>query len=137
RAAALLEALEIRRLAVLARHGPRGALLRHLVELVRLELDLAAASRAGRDRLQQRLRELAAVLARLLRAHAADRQEAHAAVDVEADAAGRDHAALGRIEGRHAADREAVAPVNVGHRERRADDARQARDVRDLLEARI
>ena len=39
-----------------------------------------------------------------------------------------------RVEGRDAADREAVAPVGVGHAEARLDDARQRRDVRGLHE---
>ena len=60
--------------------------------------------------------------------------EPHAAVDVEADAAGRDDA-VGGAHRRHAADREAVAPVDVGHRHARLDDPRQRRDVGDLLTA--
>ena len=61
------------------------------------------------------------------------REQAHAAVDVVADAARRDDAVreLGR---RDAADREAVALVDVGHRQRRLDDPRQRRHVLQLLE---
>src|SRR4029077_11382617 len=36
---------------------------------------------------------------------------------------------------RHASDRKAVAPVNVRHPQRVADDAPQMRDVHDLLQA--
>ena len=59
-------------------------------------------------------------------------QQPDTAVDVEAHTAGRDDAVLhaGR---RDAADREAVAPVDVGHRHRGADYAREKRDVGDLL----
>ena len=53
-------------------------------------------------------------------------QAAHAAGDVEADAARGHDAALVRVEGRHAADGEAVAPVRIGHGVGRADDARAA-----------
>src|SRR6185369_13428037 len=60
-------------------------------------------------------------------------QETDAAVDVEADAARRDHA-LVRVDGGDAADGEAVAPVEVGHGERVADDAGQVRDVHHLRE---
>lgn len=43
-------------------------------------------------------------------------QEAHAAVDVKPDAAGRDDGVgLGRVKGGHVADGEAVAGVQVGH----------------------
>ena len=59
--------------------------------------------------------------------------EADAAVDVVADAAGRDDAALGRVGRRDAADAEAVAPVDVRHRQAGALDAGQHRDVRDLV----
>jgi len=51
-------------------------------------------------------------------------QGAHPAGDIETDPAGRDDTA---------ADREAVAPVGVGHRIRRRDDSRQAGDVGHLL----
>jgi hypothetical protein len=61
------------------------------------------------------------------------RDQAHAAVDVEADAARRHHAVVQR-HGRHAADGEAVAPVDVRHRDAGADDAGQRRHVHDLLE---
>jgi hypothetical protein len=60
-------------------------------------------------------------------------QHAHAAVDVEADAARRDDPRVG-AEGGHAADREAIAPVAVGHAERGPDDPGEARDVGHLLE---
>ena len=61
-------------------------------------------------------------------------QQPHAAVDVVADAAGRDHAARRWIGRRHAADGEAVAPVDVRHGQRVADDARQEGHVGHLLE---
>ena len=60
-------------------------------------------------------------------------QESYAARDVEADAADRQDASLFGVEGGDATDREAIAPVRVGHAHGRADDAGQARDVEDLL----
>ena len=63
-------------------------------------------------------------------------QQPHAAVDVVADAAGADDAVLD-VGGDDAADREPVALVDVGHRERRLDDAREGRAVRHLLQRRV
>jgi hypothetical protein len=64
-----------------------------------------------------------------------DRQseQAHPAVDVVADSSGRDHAVIDRRRG-YAPDREAVALVDVRHRQRGIDDAGQRGDVRQLLE---
>ena len=61
-------------------------------------------------------------------------EQAHPAVDVVAHAAGGDDA-LVQVEGRHAADGEAVAPVDVGHGQGGAHDPRQGGDVGHLLEA--
>ena len=61
-------------------------------------------------------------------------QQPHAAVDVEADAARRDdRARVVHVERGDVADREAVARVDVGQPDRRAHDARQRGDVRELL----
>jgi hypothetical protein len=59
--------------------------------------------------------------------------EPHAAVDVVADAPGRDDAAGGRVGAADAPDTEAVAPVDVGHRQARQLDPRQEGDVGHLL----
>ena len=59
--------------------------------------------------------------------------QAYAAVNIVTHTAGRDHAALVRVGRRHAADAEAVAPVNVRHGQRVPDDAGQRGDVGDLL----
>ena len=61
-------------------------------------------------------------------------EQAHPAVDVVAHAAGGDDA-LFQVEGRHAADGEAVAPVDVGHGQGGAHDPRQGCDVGHLLQA--
>jgi hypothetical protein len=58
---------------------------------------------------------------------------AHAAGDIEPDAAGGNDATFGRVESGHAADGKAVTPVSVRHGIRRLDDARQLGDVGYLL----
>ena len=72
-----------------------------------------------------------------MRLHVVQRQvrgdEAHAAVNVESNAAGRDDAAFVHVHRRDAADGESVTAVAVRHAERVARDARQRRDVADLL----
>ena len=64
------------------------------------------------------------------------REQANAAVDIIADAAGRDHPAR-QPGGHHATDREAVALVNIGHRQRLADHAGQGRRVDQLFQGAI
>ena len=62
-------------------------------------------------------------------------QQAHAAVDVEADAAwGDDRVRVGHVKGRHVANRKAVAGVQVWQPDRAAHDARQSRHVGNLLQ---
>jgi hypothetical protein len=61
------------------------------------------------------------------------RQQAYAAVDVVADAAGRDDT-IGELRGGDASDRKTVALVDVRHRKGRLDDARKRGDILELLE---
>lgn len=63
----------------------------------------------------------------------AGEHRSHAAGNVEADAAGRDHASLRRIEGGHAADRKPLTPMGIGHRDRGRHDPRQGGDIAGLL----
>ena len=104
----------------------------HGVHLGAFEADRPGAADPGGNLGEERIREK-----RLMRLDLGPRQtggkQSHAAGDVEADAAGRDHA-LVRVEGRHAADREAVAPVGIGHGVGRLQDTRQPGHVRGLLE---
>jgi hypothetical protein len=65
-----------------------------------------------------------------------ERQQAHAAVDVVPNAAGRDHP-VGLGSGGHATDREAVALVDVGHGQRCVDDPGQRGHVGQLLQRAI
>ena len=60
-------------------------------------------------------------------------QESNAAIDVISDAARGDHAPFFRVGGGHAADAEAVAPVDVGHGQAGLLDSRQGCHVDDLL----
>ncbi len=60
-------------------------------------------------------------------------QQPHAAVDVVADPARRDHAPFLGVGGGHAADAKAIAPVNVGHGQARLLNAGQGRHVDNLL----
>ena len=103
-----------------------------LAEFLGIEAILAAAADAGRhlakQLFDQRLEVRLDVVEHQVRAH-----QPHAAVDVVADAAGRDHAPFGRIGRAHAADAEAVAPMNVGHGQAGVLNARQKRDVGHLL----
>ena len=135
-AAALLRRLQVGGPAELARHRPRRAAREHLLLLGPGELrDRALGADAGRDRLIERVRDAREVRPEIVRGERGA-QQAHAAVDVEADAAGRDRALL-RVDRGHAADREAVAPVDVRHGERAADDPGQVGHVRELRERRI
>src|SRR5262249_33805313 len=59
--------------------------------------------------------------------------QAHAAVDVVADTAGRNDTSLVRVSGADSADREPVAPVNVGHRQAGNLDAGEEGNVGDLV----
>src|SRR5262245_13255645 len=65
--------------------------------------------------------------------HQIGANESHAAVDVVADAAGTDDAALGRVSRRNATDAETVTPVNVRHGQRSSDDSGQRGDISDLV----
>ena len=87
---------------------------------------------AGGDRLEERVGDALEVRRQLVRLEPGA-QQPDAAVDVVADAARGDGPLVG-VDGRDAADREPVAPVDVGHRERMADDAGQMGDVRHLLQ---
>ena len=99
---------------------------------LRSEVERAAAARAGRDPPRELVHERLPPQPQLgLRER--QREQADAAVDVVADAAGRDDA-VGQRGGGDAADREAVALVDVGHRQGGLDDARQRGDVHELLE---
>ena len=135
--AALLAALDVvRRGREAAPRRPARPLREHLVELgVGERGDGVARADAGGDVAVELGGDRVPARADHLRVERG-RHEAHAAVDVVADAARRHGPAL-RVHRGDAADGEAVAPVDVGHREREAEDAGEVRDVRDLLQGRV
>jgi hypothetical protein len=112
--------------------APPRAFADDLGEVAVGEVHEAARPHPRGDGPEQRVHQLAQARADLILGQGRPDQP-HAAVDVEADAPRRDDAGVGP-EGGHSADREAVAPVAVGHAEGGADDAGQAGDVGDLLE---
>ena len=133
--AALLGPLEVFGPAVAAGHRPGGALAEDGVELGAGEPPARARPDPGWHRGEERVGQARQVRSDVGRLEVAA-QETDAAVDVEADPAGADHPVV-QARRRHAADGEAVAPVDVGHRQRRPHDPRQGRHVGDLGERRV
>src|SRR5207244_5635066 len=108
------------------------ALAHEPAQLVGVEPVLAGSPGPGRDVAEQRVHELADV--RLdLAVGQVRADQANAAVDVVADAAGGDHATLVRVGGGDAADAEAVPPVDVRHGQAGVLDAGQEGDVGHLV----
>ncbi len=130
--AALLGPLEVLLPAVAVLDGPLRALDQDVLEHGPAELRDAALPHPGRDLPEDLGQQLLAlgrdVVLRVIRP-----QETDAAVDVVADPARRDDP-LVEVEGRDAADREAVALVGVGHDVGPPLDAGQAGDVAGLGE---
>ncbi len=121
-AALFLNDLEIRGRAVSAIDGPPRPPGQHRAELGFVQVNAAVAADTSRHAARQGRRQLA--LERLHRVVAqACANGPHAARDVEPDATGRHDPAFLRIECRHTADRESIAPVGIGHRVRRTLDA--------------
>ena len=114
---------------------PPAAVVQDPVELRLVDVQMALDADAAGEKLVERVRQLVQIRQDILhvqlRAHHAD-----AAVDVVAHAAGGDHA-IGQTGGDYAADREAVALVNVRHRHRLPDDSGQRGRVDQLLQRAI
>ena len=104
----------------------------HRVHFPGVERDRAMAADAGRyvaiERIGERLLDRKNVLDRQAGSHRAD-----ATRNIEADAARRDDAAELRVEGRHPADRKAVAPMRIRHGVASLDDAGQRSDIGRLF----
>jgi hypothetical protein len=130
--AVLLDALEVLVSAPAAPDRPLGAAAQHGIGLVLAETNRARAAEASRDAMTERVGERPLHRQDVV-ARKAGMQAAHAAGDVESHAARRYDAALVGVERRHAADREAVAPVRVGHGIGSVYDSGQGRDVHRLL----
>src|SRR5581483_2832140 len=131
-AAAVLHVGEVALPAVAVGDGPPGALGEDVLHLAALEADARLLADARGNLVEERVHQGAQVPAHVLLLEVG-LDEPHAAVDVEAHAARGEHA-LVRVEGRDAADGEAVPPVDVGHRHAAAHDAGERRDVGHLLE---
>ena len=91
-----------------------------------------AFAHAGGNAAEERLHQLPEARPDVVD-HEVGAHQSHAAVDVIAHSARRNHAPFGRIGGRHAANAEAVAPVDVGHGQAGHADARQKGHVGHLL----
>src|SRR5215218_5656087 len=131
--AAGLRVLEVLRLPETSLHQRGGSFEEYLAQFFQVQPEvLAALAHPRRDRAEERVRQGALVPLQFFSVYLG-RQEPHAAVDIETDAARADHAAL-RVEGCDPAYREAVPPVDVGHGQRRLDYPRQRRDVPELPE---
>jgi hypothetical protein len=125
---------EVVRRAVALAHRPARALLQHAAHLLLAEpADGVVRADPARHVPEELGHHLLDVRAHLLDVQRGGHQ-AHAAVDVVAHSTRRDDALL-LVHRGHAADGEAVAPVDVGHRQRRLHDPRQVRHVADLLQA--
>src|SRR5690606_24648928 len=109
---ALLDSLEVHGGAVAALDRPLRAARQHGVHLLVVEADGAGAAEARRNAARKLVGERLLHRTNVLSPQARMRA-AHAAGDVEAHAAGRDHAAFAGIERGNPADRKAVAPVRI------------------------
>ena len=117
---------------VAAIYRPARAAGQHGVRFASIQVHAAALAEPGRDGIEQGLDQRCLDCLQL-GAGEPGAEHAHTAGDIEADATGRHHAAGGRIEGRHATDRKAIARMRVRQRVGGQDDAGQAGDVADLL----
>ena len=103
-----------------------------MAELIAIEFVLPAASDAGGN-----VGEQFADQSFQMRLHFGESQiradNAHAAINVVADATGRNHAPLLRIGGTDAADAKTVAPMNIGHGQAGDLNAGKRGDIGDLL----
>ncbi len=116
-------------------HHPARAFHQDSLQVARADLDESRASHAARHIAENLLHQLPQSRPYIALFERGPHQP-HAAVDVEADAAGRDHAAIA-IHGRHAADGETVALVNIGHGQARPHDSRQRGHVHGLFQREV
>ena len=96
------------------------------------EFDIAGTAQACRNGDRQLVSQGLLMRMQLIESQAG-MQRAHTAGDVEADATGRDHPSLVRIERRHAADRKAIAPMCIRHGVSGLLYAGQGGDIADLF----
>jgi len=129
--AAGLDVVQVFRPRVALFQGPRDALRRESIEVLARDLREAPFSHTARDVVEAQVHEFPDFRPHLLLREGGPK-EPHAAVDVEADAARRDDPFV-EVKGRDAPDGEAVAPMDVRHREGAAYDPGHRGHVDDLL----
>ncbi len=129
---AFLDPGEVGRLPEPALDRPGGAAREHPVRLDGVERDRPFAADPRRDVARELVREVF-LHGRQVAHGEPGEHRAHAAGNVEADAARRNDPALAGIECRHPANGEAVAPMRVRHRIGRLHDAGEPRDIGRLL----
>ena len=112
---------------------PHRSAGQHAVHRLGVQPDAAAATHTRRNLLVQGVRQRMPDRADLVPGQSGQ-QRPHAAGNIEADSAGRDDAAMVRIERRHSADRKTIAPMCIRHRVAGTDDAGQTGDIAGLLE---
>jgi hypothetical protein len=120
-AAVLLDVREVGLAAVAVLDSPARAALHHAAQFVHGYGQRTRGADTGGHVAEELVHEFAQPRLDLL-ACEPRRHQSHAAVDVVADAAGRDDSLI-EIKCRDATDREAVTPMDIWHCERRGDDA--------------
>ena len=131
-ATVLLGEFEVFLPAEIVFNTPARALLHQIPKIAVRKFQKSMSANARRHALEKPIDNLFQ-----MRLHVIERQvrgdEAHAAVDVEPNATGRDDAAFVHVHRRNAADGESVTTVAIRHAKRVARDARQHGHVADLL----
>ncbi|OPZ95647.1 MAG: hypothetical protein BWY71_02169 [Planctomycetes bacterium ADurb.Bin412] len=129
--AAGLGPLQIFQPAILVINGPSRAPAGHFAKFLPGNFDKSSRPDAGRDPLKQTVNQPGQMGPDFLqRQIGAD--QAHAAIDVKADSARRNHPLLG-IDSSHPPYRKTVAPVAVGHAKRMTHNAGQSGNIGHLL----
>ncbi len=124
--------LEVLRYSITFGNRPLRAAGKHVVHFGVAQADPASTADACRRAPRQLVRQVGLHGLNIF-ARQSSVQQPHATGNIETDTAGGDDAAVVRIEGGHAADRETIAPVRIGHHHSGLHDARQCADVTDLL----
>ena len=129
-----LDVLQVRGLAEAVFHGPGGAVGAAPLQGGHGELQILAPGTQPRGDVAEQGVDQFVHAAGDIRPAQVGAEQAHPAVDVVAHAA-RGHHALFQVEGRHPADGETIAPMDVGHGQGGPHDPRQGGHVGHLLEA--
>ncbi|MCU0277082.1 MAG: hypothetical protein MUF02_09600 [Acidobacteria bacterium] len=131
-AAARLDELHVGRLAAETAHDLAHAAGDEALKLLLVQRPQPVRCQAGGNACQDGVADFVGDCGELAGGYGTG-QQAHAAIDVVAHSARQDDAAGGG-KGRHAADAEAIAVMDVGHGQRTSDEAGQAGHVDHLLD---